>query len=280
MKQLVGGGLQLAHLLDDASAHASGRARTLVDLLAPYPLAGIERSFKCDATGLQARRFLLASSLLELPPDFLARLPAALAMPAAQRELFERHRERCNFLYLGFGEDGGRLAYKVYLEFPVRLRATHDGPLLRVPATQALGFKWDPDDAARQAVARYDLLPGLSLPEMLGRLAEGPRESAAAMAVLALGLQQAAQRAGHADFDFISVSEPGAARASCDINLYAADLPVAAIAAQIEAFWRTTGQPEALLQQHLQRVSGCRLGHLSAGIGRDGKAFVTVYHGV
>lgn len=280
MKRPAGGELQLAHLLDHAGAHATVRARTLVDLLAPYPLAGIERSFKCDAAGLHGQRFLLACGLAGLPQDFLACLPDALSMPAAQRQLFERHRRRCNFLYLGFEEDGGRVAYKVYLEFPVRLRATHDGPLLRAPATQALGFKWDPDDAARQAVARYDLLPGLSLPEMLGRLADGPRESAAAMAILALGLQQAALRAGHQDFDFISVVEPGAARASFDINLYAADLPVAAIAARTEAFWRTTGQPEALLQQHLQRVSACRLGHLSAGVGRDGKAFVTVYHGI
>lgn len=274
-----------AQLLPDAPASVWAEALTvLAPLTQPFAQApdrlGLERSFKLTRSGVLAQRFLVAVRRQHVPEDTLLALPHEVSMPAPLQALYLRRLPQANFLYLGFDHEAGQSVFKVYLEFPVRLRAHEGGPLLREPGVQALGFKWSPQRPERHVVTRYVLHPGLSLVEMHDRL---PQQAvlADAAAVLAQGLTLAQGRAPDEAFDCLSVSEPGLPRASVDVNLYPANLRVSAMAPALQAFLRGTGASDTScsgLGAHLQAVGASHLGHLSMGLGRDAQAFVTVYH--
>lgn len=274
-----------AQLLPDAPASVWAEALTVLTPVR-HPLArapdrlGFERSFKLTRSGVSAQRFLVAVRRQHLPEDTLQALPHEVAMPAPLQALYLRRLPQANFLYLGFDHESGLSVFKVYLEFPVRLRAQEGGPLLREPGVQALGFKWSPQRPERHVVTRYVLHPGLALAEMRDRL---PQQAvpADAAAVLAQGLTLAQGRAPDEAFDCLSVSEPGLTRASVDVNLYAANLRVSAMTPALQAFLHGMGASDTIcsgLNAHLHAVGAAHLGHLSVGLGRDAQPFVTVYH--
>ena len=77
----------------------------------------------------------------------------------------------------------------------------------------------------------------------------------------------------------MEVEEPGNPRRSCDLNVYDAGLRMREIADLLEAACEIS-----LFRTHRRavfgRAGGSGAGHLSAGVGRDGREFVTVYFGV
>lgn len=78
----------------------------------------------------------------------------------------------------------------------------------------------------------------------------------------------------------MEVAEPGNPRRSCDLNLYDAGLRMEAISDLVQATLRDFAVPHAHAQAVFHRNGDRALGHISAGLGRDGKEFVTFYFGV
>lgn len=268
----------LQRLLPEAPPEAQAQASLLLSGLGGVMPAGLERSFKLTAKGLSAQRFLVSTPLSRWSEGALEELPDVLGMPAALAVLYQRLRPGANHLYLGFEDDAGAVGFKVYLEFPVRLRDRAGGPLLRQPGTQALGLKWSLAHPGTTAVTRYDLHPGLDWHEMLAALpAAGPVAPAAE--VLKAALRMARGKVTPQALDFLRVSEPGLPRASWDVNLYPADLSVSALVPALQVFAASQGLPEHVLQQRCAGgTARASLGHVSVGTGRDGAPFVTLYH--
>jgi hypothetical protein len=88
----------------------------------------------------------------------------------------------------------------------------------------------------------------------------------------------ASQRIGNDSFVYVEASEEGNPRKSFDINFYKAGLQVFDIAPVLTTLWQRydiPGMPEQILPG---QVGACPFGHLSGGLGRDGRDFLTMYY--
>ncbi len=249
-----------------------------LDLPATY-----ERSFKLRPGVLLAQRYLLGVPTPGLAPAQLLEVACRLGMPPGLQGLFQRALEGASTALYGFegGPDG--LVFKAYAEYRARL-----GPALaaaRAPGGQAQavemfrGFKWrvDIEDAGVQTV--YTARPGLApaqLPALVDARLRGARADAlltAAQAVLGRAL---AARPGYAPL-WLDLGEAAASHRAFDLNLYDAGLRVLDIAAEVAKLAQTFGIDGDQVQGVLAAAGPGLLGHVSAGQGRDGEPYLTVY---
>jgi hypothetical protein len=106
--------------------------------------------------------------------------------------------------------------------------------------------------------------------------AEAPRALRCGLGLLA----RAAARTDARHLFLMAVDEPGNPRRSYDINVYRAELHLRDIADLVGAAATELAVPQPQVRALLERSGALALGHLSAGRGRDGEEFVTVYYGV
>ncbi len=140
-----------------------------------------------------------------------------------------------------------------------------------------LAFKWDPHRPGRHGTAEYRLVPGetgVALRSGLAALCADTRALAAGEAAL----DGALTRAAAGDLMLLAVREPENGRLSYDLNLYEAGLTVGSLAAPLAAAAAAFGV-ETAAADHFATVGRERLGHVAGGLGRDGRPFLTVYHG-
>jgi tryptophan halogenase len=74
---------------------------------------------------------------------------------------------------------------------------------------------------------------------------------------------------------FLEVEEPGSPRCSVDLNLAEWRQKVGDQRALLSRLLGSTAEAEAYLDEQAEHG----LGHVAAGIGRDGQPFATLYHG-
>jgi hypothetical protein len=242
---------------------------------------GFEKSFKMSQGSLLGDRLILGVRSELADPRSLVEVCRHIGMPAAYLTLFEESLPGANTI--GFGYEGSERGgvYKVYLEFWERLRQhLQSAPTDVSPAPLFLGFKWDLRDNTKSAVARYTCYPLLSVQGILRRLSalyRGHDDSLSLQAAREIvGL--AARKVGNDSFVYVEAAEEGNPRKSFDLNLYKAGLRVGELQPVLSALSRrysiAAGQFE-----HLDAEAGMRpFGHLSGGLGRDGRDFLTVYY--
>ena len=78
----------------------------------------------------------------------------------------------------------------------------------------------------------------------------------------------------------MEVEEPDNPRRSCDLNVYDAGVRMQDISDLIDAALNDFAVPPAQARDDIRSRRRSALGHLSAGVGRDGQEFVTLYFGV
>ncbi len=76
---------------------------------------------------------------------------------------------------------------------------------------------------------------------------------------------------------YLEVSEHGNPRSSFDIKLYKSGMLVADAAAQLLQAGAFFDVPPQLVDEQLQLLGPCPLGHLSSGLDRHGQPFLSVY---
>jgi hypothetical protein len=258
------------------------RARRLWDLVAGLNVAfGYERSLRLCRGSILPDRFLLSlckgtlgarpdatvldlCRRLDLPEHFLR--TTAQALPAAR------------FVHFGYERDRAACLYKVYLETGL-LDGRPTGP---DPVLLHRAIKWDPADPSRGVLTRYAWHPGLSIPDLLGRLAriyDDPARSEA-FAIARGVVLLAAQRVGPAGVRYLEVTEEGNARMSFDLNVYPAGLTVGdmfSLLSRMAAYFAVPAGPSGSL---FDRIRSRTLGHLAGGVHRAGEDFFNVYYGV
>jgi len=242
---------------------------------------GFERSFKMSAGRLQDDRLILGVRSKLTDAASLAGVCRHIGMPEAQIERFEQALPEANTVGFGFEGDEHGGVYKVYLEFWDKLWQR----LLRAPRDLSpellfLGFKWQARDAARATVARYTchpLLPVEDIRRRLEALYEARSDSPSLQATLDM-LSLAAGRVRGDSFVYVEAEEEGNPRKSFDLNLYKARLRVDELQPVLSAVAQIHAIPAQTLVQATARAAGRPFGHLSGGLGRDGRDFLTVYY--
>lgn len=243
---------------------------------------GFERSFKLSAGSAQGERLILGVRSRQAGPAAPAAICRAIGMPEARIAELEAALPEANTIGFGFEGDERGGVYKVYLEYWERLwqRLQRD-PKDVSPALLFLGFKWPARDAARCTVARYTCHPLLALGgirQRLEALYDGRTESPSLEATRAI-LDLAGRRLAHGDsFVYVEAEEEGNPRRSFDLNLYKARLPVDDLRPALAALGERYAIPAAVLAQTLAPAAGRPFGHLSGGLGREGRDFLTVYY--
>lgn len=202
-------------------------------------------------------------------------------MPTRTQAMLAGDLPRANFLGLAFEEGVGRRLFKAYVEFPVPTRRL-PGPKTDTVRSHTIyhGYKWDPDRGEDAALTRYWWTPGLTSSEIeacLSRHLEAlsrPEIRATPKALLA----RCSQRAEATRFQYLEAREDGKSRSSFDLNLYAAEMSLGSVADIVRPAGHAFGIAPGLLDAFLAGVSDRVLGHVSAGIDRDGTDFLTLYY--
>ena len=258
-------------------------ARPLFELVRGLNVGcGVERSFKMSEDGLYDDRLILGVRPKLAQPHALLALCRRLGMPQDHLSQFEQHLPQANTVGFGFEASDGGSFTKVYLEFWDALRARlQREPRNIAPALLFLGFKWDGAGSDRAAVARYTCYPLLSIRGIRQRLDAlyQDHHAAASLEATRAILQAAAGRIERGDsFVYVEASEEGNPRRSFDLNFYKAGLRVADLRNPVEALSRSYAIPAGALERALSAAAPRPFGHLSGGLDRNGRDFLTVYY--
>ena len=251
----------------------------LLDLVAAQSAAyGREDSFKMSRGCLLAERFLVGLRTANISAPGALAIAAGIGMPEKFRAPFLAHFADADVVLFGIEDGETGLVCKAYLEFWQKVRRKVLATRSREPELLNLGFKWYAREGGDSVVSRYTCYPMLDLAGMLGRI-RGLYPGAGDAPSCRVGLhavQLAARRM--AACIYMEVSEEGTARRSYDMNLYKAELTLAAIEPALREAASRYAVPREPFDALYARIRGRPLGHLSGGMARDGADFLTVYY--
>ncbi|MDA7874419.1 transposase [Rhodopirellula sp.] len=132
--------------MDDLASRATLPFKILQDMQIP---AAYERSFKIDAHGVFANRYMLGIQKHFLKGT-LGRILEQLECPFAARAELSRHQPDSSMALLGCEEANGEISYRFYLDYYERViaqqRDTNASDFMPVLAFQ--GWKWNVDGTA------------------------------------------------------------------------------------------------------------------------------------
>lgn len=270
---------------------SDGNARLAAFLFGAVEALGIpfayERSFKMAGATLLPNRFLCGVKrrmLGEGADGILSDLCRRLEMPPAFLERFTDEVGRADYVHFGYEEGVSGCLFKVYLEFDVGLKAGHPD-LRKMPAAPFelhVAFKWSPSDGSVRAVSRYTGFPFMDRDAMRARIAAlcaDPRNGET-LAFADRVLELAYGRLPRHGFFYMEVREEDTPRASFDVKVYEAGIPMREILVLADAFRRRHGIPDERFLPLCGRIGDATFGHVTGGIDRGGTPFLTLYYGV
>lgn len=249
------------------------------------PRVDFERSFKLTHGRLSPDRFLLG---VEAPrgtqgaDQAITALCQTLGMPAEFLLTFQQALPDANHVYFGAERDQQSLTFKSYLEFRDKVVSQPCDAAGRPQAGELyVGYKWDARMPTRCAVSHYHWLRDLS-PGEIERHAQGlvggdPR--AGLGAVTAAFFARALEAVTPQAIQFLEVREVGNPRRSFDINVYKMESRLADWVTPLQMAGEHFTLPAGALDVLLGRIGAERLGHVAAGVDRQGRDFLTLYYG-
>ena len=200
-------------------------------------------------------------------------------MPDDYREKFQAKLNEAGIILFGYEKSGESDRYKVYLEFVDRLKEA----VKQVPMPDSVvthnGFKWDAADNSRKIVAEYRALNILHPRDMSARLLQeiyGNRKENSYRIVDDM-LDIAGTRTQPGKLLYFEVSEENNLRKSFDINMYLADLQVAELYPMLVEATRHYSVEMDQFDERYEGVKNYKFGHVSGGIDRQGRDFLTFY---
>jgi tryptophan 7-halogenase len=248
---------------------------------APY---GLERSVKITPEALLDDRYLISihrSALGISPAERLVAMGRELGMPPSFENALSSSFESADIVHFGYEGGPGDELCKIYLEYASRAREAI-AAANRAPVLVHMAYKWSRQRPDSRAVTRYTWAPCRTRQEVESKLhalmpaGEAPRALRCALGLLS----RVAPFADSGRLFLMEVEECGNPRRSCDLNVYDAELRVSQIADLLEAAAIDFAVPPPRARAVLDRSRDLALGHLSAGVGRSGEEFVTIYYGI
>lgn len=247
---------------------------------------GIENSFKLFDGTVLANRFLIGfkkDTILGDPRGPLADVCRGIGMPEACLAEFCEKLPEANIVLFGYEESETNSVYKAYLEFGNQFdKVVLGNPQKPEGLLIHLGFKWNAVKSSAHTTANYFCYPSFSVETILQKLSDvfyegGHRPSFD----IAKGIVElAALRMRPDEFLYTEVTEANNPRRSFDINMYMANLRMRDLYPLLSRTFRHYRIPEETFQHLYDRMKMRIFGHLSGGVDRAGRDFLTIYHGV
>lgn len=204
-------------------------------------------------------------------------------MPDKQLKIFLENLSDANMLLLGFEENETSCIYKVYLEFWNKLKnKLYQRPNKINPEILYLGFKWNQIDNTNNIITKYICHPLLTVRSIVKRISSiyNYYDDKTSLNIVKDIIKIANKRIVNDSFIYLEVSEENNPRESFDINLYKANLQVKdiyPILLKICQNYSINCKDFDFLYSH---ICDKTLGHLSGGIDRQGRDFMTIYYEV
>ena len=239
---------------------------------------GYEKSFKLIERQLLRNRYLLGIEKSILDGEKLALICEQMQLPKKFVRPFLNASAEANLVLLGFEEGVGDCTYRIYLEYwdRMRRRISAAQPPYQ-PMTLFQGYKWSADGGDIAVLTDYVCHPRLTVDEIVSRIrAIGGDSEAFAIAIEIVS--RAACLAGDRAFIYLEASEDDNPRNSFDLNLYPAAMTMESIYPWMRRLFDHYRIPVAELESLFRECASRPLGHLSAGIDRQGRDFFTVYY--
>ncbi len=237
----------------------------------------VERSIKLSSGSLIGERVLVSLPKAALGPAGLARLLALgedLGLPSQLASVVATDYPVADIVHIGF--EGPHIC-KLYLEFAQACRSM--GTSRSVLVFRAV--KWNVAQPASANVATYrscQHLTGDAIARHIVSILEVGAEQAPARFILGL-LERALKKVSAGALPFLEVEDEGTPRRSFDLNLYDADFRIADAASDFAALTQYFGLAVADAIKLFLLPSEASLGHVAAGVARDGRDFLTIYYG-
>ena len=243
--------------------------------------ATLERSFRLRPGALHTNRFMFSLAREPLGPDGserIAVLASRLGMADGLLDEVRRYLPMVPYVHPGYEGDGESSLYKLCLEFGAQCESIAADD----PAPHHFAFKWWVDDPDRHVVSRYFWHPKLSAREIDARVADHfagpglavPRDVARSL------LAVAADRVSPDALHYLEVAEPGNVRRSFELNLYDADLRLPDVYPWFARITEHFAIGPGRFNPFFATNATTSLGHVAAGVHRDGEPFFNVSYNV
>jgi len=257
--------------------------RTIHELGVPYDF---ERSFKMSSGRVLKDRFLLIvdkTAIRGSPGERLIGIGRALKMPADFLDIFAAELPDANPVDFGFEADERTCVYKAYLDFLPRWKEELAGGTRRAePRLMFLGFKWNALGRGAKALTRYTWHPRISFVDIRKRVSDLLEHDATgdSYGVVAELLETIESKTACERVYYLDVAEDTSPRRSFDLNAYSAGLRLGDLDPVLMKACRHYSIPPGEFRGLLDQVKHMPFGHLSGGIDRTGRSFLTVYFGL
>lgn len=255
---------------------------------------GFERSVKLQDRELFCNRFLITFPLTSLgshPVQPLTELGASLGMPKVLQQHISNYLMRANIIHLGYEgncesphrQQTTQQTCKLYFEYANGIGETSTST--KSPAHPILvhrALKWDADNPNRQAITDYHWQPGYTIKQLQEALLRvyGKPMAQASYRIVDNFIRLVLQRINSDELQLLEVTEQGNPRLSFDLNVYDAQMRLGDIPEQLNEMKQNFKIDDALWQQQILANADKALGHLSGGLDRHGREFLTLYFGV
>ena len=260
------------------------KAYLIFDLLESLDLPfSFEASFKMTQNTLMKNRFILGIENSDKLRENILYICQSINMPNQYLEIFLQNLPNANMISVGFESDAISCMYKAYLEFwgktIYELKQKYNKT---EPVVLYLGFKWNALDNTKGLISKYRCHPLLAVEMILQRISGIYQDDQhlPAREIVKDIINLASQRANDTQFIYLEVSEENNQRKSFDINLYPANLQLQDIQHYLGKMCQHYAIPTVNFNSLYQQINTKTLGHLSGGIDRQGREFLTLYYQV
>jgi hypothetical protein len=247
---------------------------------------GIESSFKLFDGTVLSNRFLIGfkkETLRNDPGALLTAVCTGIGMPKICLGKFCEMLPEATIVLFGYEENGSNSVYKAYLEFGQHFeKVIRDNPREPAPLLIHLGFKWNTVQNDTYTTARYVCYPSFSVETIVEKLSSifyADRHRPVFEIARSL-IEIASPRTRPDEFLYAEVAEANNPRRSFDINMYRANLRMVDLYPLLSRIFRYYRIPDDIFHGLYDRVKLQIFGHLSGGIDREGRDFLTLYYGV
>ena len=246
-----------------------------------------EHSFKVSEKTLLSNRFLLAIKKSRIAeqnrPGKILEICRRMGMPDEFLEAFEKNLPEADTVDFGFEENERNCVYKVYLDFLSKWKREAAGKQAECdPFVMFFGYKWDAHDPTKQALTKYVWYPSVSFERIKGKFSEifAGQKRQEPLQIAEDLMDIVSKKVTHEHVYYLDVTEENSPRKSFDINIYKAGLQLKQLYPLLARTCKHYSIPGEIFHALYNPIRTKAFGHLSGGISRDGKDFLTIYYGL
>jgi tryptophan halogenase len=240
-----------------------------------------ERSFRLAPGTLHAQRLLLTVQSVHQKADPFERIwhiASRFGVPQSQLGWARSAFDQARHVHFGYESDGRTPMFKLYFERGLRAHELEAAEGTSQGILQYEALKWRPDASEDHVLSSYRWWPSVGQQELAGRIGAlwGEQTEPARWTAELLNVAFASLPAER--LQYLEVTEDRSPRRSFDLNLYDAQMRVRDIESSLCAIRAGLDVDKRVFEAHYEAVASARLGHVAAGIHRNGQPFFNVYY--